>query len=191
MLCLHKSICIILMGECKKNVTPLLTQRSYVFLALTHLFVLWCCVPSCRYPSFVSLFRYPSFVSSCRYLSFVSSGTYPSFFKQDEQYALESWMDLSLTLIVQSRWMNYVPRKMLDVRSRYARFTIAPIYVRMLRYMDECYGLFTTKNNHFHMDRQKLRRMVTNRVALRVLLFVTIFHYSLENMSKFLWFYDA
>ena len=89
------------------------------------------------------------------------------------------------------RWMNYVPRKMPDVRSRYARFTIAPIYVRMLRYMDECYGLFTTKANHFHLERQKLRKMVTNPVALSVLLFVTIFHYSLENMSKFLWFYDA
>ena len=81
--------------------------------------------------------------------------------------------------------MNYVPRKIPDLRSQYARFTIAPIYVRMLRYMDECYGLFTTKTDHFHLERQKLRKMVTNRVALSVLLFVTIFRYSLENTSKF------
>ena len=54
-----------------------------------------------------------------------------------------------------TRWMNYVPRKMPDVRSRYDRFMIAPIYVRMLRYMDECYGLFTTKANHFHLERQQ------------------------------------
>ena len=52
-------------------------------------------------------------------------------------------------VVIVSRWMNYVPRKMPDVRSRYARFTIAPIYVRMLRYMDECYGLFTTKTTTF------------------------------------------
>ena len=61
----------------------------------------------------------------------------------------------------------------------------------MLRYMDECYGLFTTKNNHFHLERHKLRQMVTNRDVLSVLLFVTIFHYSLENMSKFPRLYDA
>ena len=78
-----------------------------------------------------------------------------------------------------------------DVRSRYARFTITPTYVRMLRYMDECYGLFTTKANHFHLERHKLRQMVTNRDVLSVLLFVTIFHYSLENMSKFSRLYDA
>ena len=90
-----------------------------------------------------------------------------------------------------ARWMNYVPRKMPDVRSRYARFTIAPTYVRMLRYMDECYGLFTTKTNHFLLERHKLRQMVTNRDVLSVLLFVTIFHYSLENMSKFPRLYDV
>ena len=33
--------------------------------------------------------------------------------------------------------------------------------------------------------------MVTNRDVLSVLLFVTIFHYSLENMSKFPRLYDA
>ena len=78
-----------------------------------------------------------------------------------------------------------------DVRSRYARFTIALTYVRMLRYVDECYGLFTTKNNHFHLEKHKLRQMVKNRVLLSVLLFATIFHYSLENMSKFPGLYDA
>ena len=76
-----------------------------------------------------------------------------------------------------TRWMNYVPRKMPDVRSRYDRFTIAPIYVRMLRYMDECYGLFTTKNNHFHLERQKLRKMVTNRVVSSALFICN--HFSL------------
>ena len=54
-----------------------------------------------------------------------------------------------------TRWMNYVQRKMSDVRSRYDRFTIAPIYVRMPQYMDECYGLFTIKANHFHLERQQ------------------------------------
>ena len=34
-----------------------------------------------------------------------------------------------------SRWLNYVPRKMPDVRSCYTRFTNAPINVRMLRHM--------------------------------------------------------
>ena len=63
--------------------------------------------------------------------------------------------------------------------------------LRSLQFMYECYGLFTTKANHFNLEKQKLRKMVTNPVALSVLLFVTIFHYSLENMSKFLWFYDA
>ena len=57
--------------------------------------------------------------------------------------------------------------------------------------MDECYGLFTTKTNHFHFDRYKLRQMVTNRDVLSVLLFVSIFHYSLENMGKFPRLYDA
>ena len=90
-----------------------------------------------------------------------------------------------------ARWMNYFPRKMPDVRSRYARFTIVLTYVWMLRYMDECYGLFTTKTNHFYLERHTLRQMVTNRDALSVLLFVTIFHYSLENMSKFPGLYDA
>ena len=65
-----------------------------------------------------------------------------------------------------SLWMNYVPRKMPDVRSRYARFTIAPIDVRMLRYMDECYGLFTAKINHLHLEMQNLSKMVTKRVVL-------------------------
>ena len=93
--------------------------------------------------------------------------------------------------LLHSRWMNYVSQKMPDVRSRYARFMISPTYVRMLRYMDECYGLFTTNNNHFHLERHKLRQMVMNRDVLSVLLFVTIFLYSLENMSKFPRLYDA
>ena len=87
--------------------------------------------------------------------------------------------------------MNYIPWKMSDVRSRYARFTIAPIDVRMLRYMDGCYGLFMAKINHLHLEMQKLRKMVTKRVVLSALLFITIFHYSLESISKFLRFYDT
>ena len=66
-------------------------------------------------------------------------------------------------------WVNHVPRKMSDIRSRYARFTIAAIDVRMLRYMAECYGLFTTKINHFHLERQKLRKMVMKRVVFSAL----------------------
>ena len=64
------------------------------------------------------------------------------------------YCDLSI-----SPWVNYVPRKMPDVRSRYARFTIAPIDVRMLRYMDEHYGLFMEKTTHVHLESQKLRQM--------------------------------
>ena len=78
-----------------------------------------------------------------------------------------------------------------DVRSRYARFTNAPTDVRMLRYMDERYGLFTTKTTHVHLERQKLRKMITKQVVLSALLFVIIIHYSLKSMSKFLWLYDA
>ena len=105
---------------------------------------------------------------------------------QKSHYCINNYFGAAIT-----RWMNYVPRKMPDVWSRYARFTIAPTYVRMLRYMDECYGLFTTKNNHLHFERHKLRQMVMNRDVLSVLLFVTIFHYSLENMSKFPRLYNA
>ena len=36
---LHKDIKTILIGQCKKDVTPLLTQWSYKFLALTHQYV--------------------------------------------------------------------------------------------------------------------------------------------------------
>ena len=90
-----------------------------------------------------------------------------------------------------SLWVNYVPRKMPDVRSRYARFTIAPIDVRMLRYMDERYGLFTTKINHIDLERQELRKLAMKRVVLSTLLFVIIFHHFLEYMSKFFWFSDA
>ena len=64
--------------------------------------------------------------------------------------------------------------------------------------MYECSDIWTNaafylwwKTNHFHLERQKLRKMVTQRVVLSALLFVTIFYYSLENTSKFLWFYDA
>ena len=57
--------------------------------------------------------------------------------------------------------------------------------------MDECYGSFTAKINHIHLEMQKLRKMVTKRVVLSALLFVTTFHYSLENMSKFIWSYDT
>ena len=57
--------------------------------------------------------------------------------------------------------------------------------------MDECYGLFTAKISHLHLEMQKLRKMVTKRIVLSAILFVTIFHYSLENMSKFFWFYDT
>ena len=38
---------------------------------------------------------------------------------------------------------------------------------------------------------KKLWKMVMNRVVSNAFLFVTIFHYSLVNMSKFPWFYDA
>ena len=45
--CLHSgqyvlfTICSISMGQCKKDVTPLLTHWSYVFLAQTHLYVFY------------------------------------------------------------------------------------------------------------------------------------------------------
>ena len=49
------------MGQCKKDITPLLTHWSYVFLALTHQYVKYTMIPSnVKYTMIPSMVEYKS-----------------------------------------------------------------------------------------------------------------------------------
>ena len=58
-------------------------------------------------------------------------------------------------------WLNYVPRKMPDVRSRYTRFTnVRRFMYCMLHFMYECSALFTSRSTYLTTTSNFFRKIV-------------------------------